>query len=68
MNIYFLKLNKAKTKILVLASPSVLSSIKIHGTFVDGKCIRFVDYAKNLGVWMDSHLNYSVHINKTISA
>ena len=68
MNIYFLKLNKAKTKTLVLASPSVMSSIKIHGTFVDGECIRFVECAKNLGVWMDSHLNYSVHINKTVSS
>ena len=62
MNTYFLKLNKAKTKIVVLASPSVVSSIKIHGTFVDGECIRFVDCK------VDSHLNYSIHINKTVSS
>lgn len=68
MNTYFLKLNKSKTKILVLAPPSVLCNIRIHGTFLDEGCIRFVDCAKNLGVWLDQCLNFSSQINKVVSS
>ena len=40
MSTYFLRLNASKTKILVLAPPSVMSLIEIHGTFMDNKSIR----------------------------
>ena len=62
MSTYFLRLNASKTKILVLAPPSVMSLIEIHGTFMDNKSIRFVDCAKNLGVWLDDKLNFKVHV------
>ena len=68
MDTYFLKLNKSKTKILVLAPPSVLCNIRIYGTFLDEGCIRFVDCAKNLGVWLDQYLDFSSHINKVVSS
>ena len=46
MSMNFLKLNKEKTKILVAGPPALLKLIDIHGTFIDGECIRFVDNAK----------------------
>ena len=68
MNEYFLKLNKSKTKILVLGPPSVLSSIIIKGTFMDNGCVRFVNSAKNLGVWLDENLDFGTHIQKVVSS
>ena len=68
MNNYFLKLNKTKTKIMVLAPPSVMQSIFIHGTFIDNGCVRFVNCAKNLGVWIDSELTFKVQVQKVVSS
>ena len=68
MNTFFLKLNKSKTKILVLAPPDVLSLIEIHGMFMAEECIRFVSSAKNLGVWLDEHLDFRTHIRKVASS
>ena len=51
----------------MLAPPTLASSINIHGTFLDEGCIRFVDCAKNLGVWLDQHLNLKTHIQKVVS-
>ena len=68
MSSYFLKLNKSKTKILVLAPPSLMSSIDIHGAFLDEGCVRFVDCAKNLGVWIDQNLNLKTQTQKVVSS
>ena len=68
MRTYFLKLNESKTKILVLAPPLVMSSIYIHGTYLDSGCIRFVSCAKNLGVWLDEFLNFKCHIRKVVAS
>ena len=68
MNKHFLKLNSSKTKILVIAPPSVKNDIIINGTFIDNKCIRFVDCAKNLGVLLDSELSFNDQINKVVSS
>ena len=68
MTSFFLKLNKSKTKILVLAPPSVMSLIDIHGMFLDDECIRFVSNAKNLGVWLDENLDFKTHIQKVVSS
>ena len=68
MNENFLCLNKSKTKILVLAPPSIMSAIHIHGAFIGKECIRFVDCAKNLGVWLDNNLNFKCQINKVVSS
>ena len=48
MNEYFLCLNQSKTKILVIAPPSLQPEIIIRGVFLENTCIRFVDSAKNL--------------------
>ena len=68
MNEYFLRLNADKTKIIVFAPPSIRKEIKIGGTFLDGKCIRFVDSAKNLGVLLDSELSFGKQITKVVKS
>ena len=65
---HFLKLNKSKTKILVAVPKTMSESIVIHGTFIYKECIRFVSSARNLGVWLDEHMDVSVHVNKTVSS
>jgi hypothetical protein len=64
MNEYFLKLNESKTKILIMAPPSVQSQIVIRGIFIGKDCIRFVDSAKNLGIILDSILWFESQIQK----
>ena len=41
--------------------------VVVQGTFYDGKCIRFSSTVKNVGVWLDEHLNMKTHINKIVS-
>ena len=67
MNNYFLRLNAEKTKMLVICPPSLKEKIVINGTFINGKCIRFVADAKNLGVIIDNELSFNAHINKLTS-
>ena len=68
MNEYFLKLNPSKTKILVLAPPSVQPEIIIRGVLFDKECIRFVQSAKNLGVVLDSELSFADQVNKVVKS
>ena len=64
----FLKLNSGKTKIMTIAPKGVKEQIIINGTFIDGHCIRFVESAKNLGVYIDSTLSMDVQIQMLTSA
>ena len=57
MNVNFLKINADKTEILLLYPESLRSRVIIKGTIVNGECIRFADEVKNVGVWLDKHLN-----------
>ena len=68
MNEFFLRLNASKTKIMVFAPPAISKLIHIHGTFINDKCIRFVDVAKNLGVWFDSSLTFEYQTSKVVSS
>ena len=68
MNEFFLRLNSSKTKILVVCSPTVKSKLHINGTFINGKCIRFVHSAKNLGVILDTELSFEAQIRKVTSS
>ena len=68
MNEYFLKLNESKTKILIMAPPSVQCQIFIRGIFIGNDCIRFVDSAKNLGVILDNVLSFENQINKVVKS
>ena len=57
MQTHYLKLNPAKTEIIVFGSPAVLSDLHIKGVFLDSKiCIRLSPVVKNLGFRLDSSL------------
>ena len=64
----FLKLNCGKTKIMIVAPESIKQEIVINGTFLNGQCIRFVDSAKNLGVYLDSILSLDVQVQKVVAS
>ena len=66
MNEYFLKLNESKTKLLIMAPPSIQLEIVIRGIFIGKDCIRFVDSAKNLGIILDNVLSFESQINKVV--
>ena len=68
MNEYFLCLNQSKTKILVIAPPSLQPEIIIRGVFLENTCIRFVDSAKNLGIVLDNVLSFDVQVNKIVKS
>ena len=63
----FLKLNSGKTKIMIIAPDGVQQEITVNGTYIDGKCIRFVETAKNLGVYIDSTLSMEFQIQKVVT-
>ena len=48
--------------------PPVTNNVPFNGTFINGKCIRFVDCAKNLGVLFDAELTLEVQVNKVVSS
>lgn len=64
----FLKLNSGKTQIMVVAPEGILKYIIINGTFINGKCIRFVECAKNLGAYIDSCMTMDVQVQKVVSS
>ena len=68
MEEHFLCLNQTKTKILVVAPPSIQAEIVISGVILENSCIRFVDSAKNLGVVIDSVLNFEEQTDKLVKS
>ena len=68
MNEYFLCLNQSKTKILVIAPPSLQPEIIVRGVFLENTCIRFVDSAKNLGIVLDNVLSFDTQVNKIVKS
>ena len=43
-----------------------MTDIVINGTFVNGRCIRFVKEAKNLGVILDESLSFEKQVQKVV--
>ena len=68
MKEFFLKLNSSKTKILIIKPPSLSAGIRIRGTFLNDKCVRFVQSAKNLGVVLDDELSFQDQIIKVVKS
>ena len=63
MTSHFLLLNPGKTEIIVFGSQSTLLNEIINGTFLSSLiCIRFVSTVKNLGIRLDSNLNFKNQI------
>ena len=64
----FLKLNAAKTKILIVAPPAVAQKIIIGGSFINSDCVRFVHSARNLGITIDDGLTFEKQITKVVQS
>ena len=63
-----LKLNDAKTEVIVFGSSRFKEQVSLHGTFLrSGKCIRFNDNVKYLGVFLDSMLAFDDQVQKVTS-
>ena len=68
MNYQFLKINPDKTELLLLYPKSMESDVIIRGTIInDQQCIRYSEVVKNVGVWIDKHLDMKCHVNKVVS-
>ena len=64
---HFMKINPDKTELLLLYPPSLNREVVIKGIIFDGQCIRFSEYVKNVGVWIDKNLNLDKHTNNIVS-
>ena len=58
MNCFFLKLNAAKSQIIVFPL------ISLNGTFINSSCVKFCNIVKNLGLLLDQKLTFEPQINK----
>ena len=67
MNVHKLKINTDKTEITLFHPKGLENQVIIKGTHFDNQCIRFTPVVKNIGVWLDQHLNMEHHINKIVS-
>ena len=61
-------LNDGKTKFLLIGSRQQLAKVSIDSIKVGDADIESVSTAKNLGTWLDSHTDMSIHISKTCSS
>ena len=69
MNQHYLKLNDGKTEIIVFGNSTFKGQLTINGTFLDsGKCIRFAESVKYLGVFFDSLLSFDKQITSIVSS
>ena len=69
MNMFYLKLNKGKTNIIVFYPPHMESNInKINGVFIGVKCIRFPNNVKNLGVLLDNKLSFKTQVIQCVQS
>ena len=63
-----LLINPDKTKLLLVGVPQLTRNITaVPPVMLLGKEVKPVTVAKDLGVYIDSHLNYNEHITKTVS-
>ena len=57
MNSMYLKINPDKTEIILFHPHEMRNKLVIQGTMIGKDCIRFSKEVKNVGVWLDRHLN-----------
>ena len=69
MNSYFMKINPDKTELLLLYPKSLEKQVIVKGTIFEqqNRCIRFSNYVKNVGVFLDKNLTLDKHINYIVS-
>lgn len=64
---YGLRVNPAKTQVIVIGSQKLISRInwtQIPPLIIDGICLPISDKVKNLGVTFDKHLSWIPHVNE----
>ena len=64
---HFMKINPGKTEILLFYPPSLEKEVIIKGVVFEEQCIRFSEYVKNVGVYLDKNLNLNIHVNNVTS-
>ena len=62
-----LKINPEKTEIGIFHPKHLENNVMVHGTYIQGKCVRFSDLIKNVGVHLDNQLSMKTHVNKVVS-
>ena len=68
MNSFFLKMNPDKTEIIMLMPQQLKDAHTINGCFFsDGNCVRFANFVKSLGFFLDKHLNMEVQVDSVVS-
>ena len=68
MSKYFLKLNPAKTQVIVFHPDSAYSEIAFHQLILsNGSHVRITNQVYNLGVTLDSNMSFAPHISSTLS-
>ena len=65
--IQFLKINPDKTEMILFHPKSMQHQIIIKGTIIGEECIRYSKEVKNVGVWLDQHLDMNKHVNSIVS-
>ena len=64
---HFMKINPDKTELLLLYPPSLSREVIIKGVLFEDQCIRFSEFVKNVGVWIDKHLSLDIHVSNIVS-
>ena len=65
MKDHYLQLNPGKTEIVVFGSQATLAKLQLNGVFIyPSICVRLVPFAKNLGFYLDSSLDFSTQIKR----
>lgn len=67
MHRHFLKINPDKTEIICFRPDKPNFLPLINGTFLEGDCIRFADFVKNLGFILDKFLTMEPQVNATVA-
>ena len=68
MSCFFLKLNAAKSQLIVFSTDNLKKNISLNGTFINSSCVKFCNTVKNLGVLLDQKLTFKPQINKCVSS
>ena len=66
-HIHFMKINPDKTELLLLYPPSLAREVIIKGIFIGEQCIRFSDFVKNVGVWLDRNMSLDKQVNTIVA-
>ena len=62
-----MKINPDKTEILLFFPPSLSKEVLIQGILFEDQCIRFSEFVKNVGVYLDKNLSLDKHVNQIVS-